>query len=84
MDIASGIVVYLLLWWLIFFMALPIGVRTPDAEDVQAGHASSAPMRPLLVRKALATTLIAAVLWVAVFAIVESDLYSFRDAIRDW
>ena len=84
MDIVSGIVVYVLLWWLIFFMALPVGVRTPDQDDIEKGHASSAPVRPLLLRKALATTLIAAVLWVVVFALVESDLYSFRDAIRDW
>ena len=44
MEIASGIVVYVLLWWWIFLMALPFGVsRQTDGE---AGHDSGAPKRP--------------------------------------
>ena len=84
MDIASAIVVYILLWWLVFFMALPVGVQVPDASEVEKGHATSAPKRPHLGRKALAATAIAGVLWVGVFLLVEGDFYSFRNAIRNW
>ncbi|MEQ8817962.1 MAG: DUF1467 family protein [Thalassobaculum sp.] len=84
MDIASAVVVYILLWWLVFFMALPVGVQVPDESEVGKGHATSAPKRPYLGRKALAATAIAAVLWVGVFLLVEGDFYSFRNAIRNW
>lgn len=84
MDIASAVVVYVLLWWLVFFMALPVGVQVPDESEVGKGHASSAPKFPYLGRKVLATTAIAAVLWVGVFLVVEGDFYSFRNAIRNW
>lgn len=84
MDIASAIVVYVLLWWLMFFMALPFGVRVPEESEVEKGHASSAPRQPHLLRKALAATVIAAVLWGGVYLLVEGDFYSFRQAVRNW
>ncbi len=84
MDIASAIVVYVLLWWLVFFMALPVGVQVPEETEVGKGHATSAPRRPYLGRKALAATAIAAVLWIVVFLLVEGDFYSFRQAVQNW
>lgn len=84
MDIASGIVVYVLLWWMVFFMALPVGVQTPDASEVEKGHSTGAPRQTYLGRKVLAATVIAAVLWAGVYVLVASDLYSFRDAVRNW
>ena len=82
MDLVSGIVVYIILWWWILFMTLPIGVRRED--DVQPGNDAGAPKRPMLVAKIIATTLIAAVCWVIVDQIIRSDLISFREMIRDW
>ena len=46
MDFVSGLVVYLLLWWWVFLMSLPFGVRT-EAQP-EAGHAPSAPSQPYL------------------------------------
>jgi predicted secreted protein len=63
--------VYFIVWWLCFFVMLPIGVRTQEeaGEGRFLGTEPSAPARPMLGRKALAATLIAAVimgiLWVA-------------------
>ena len=84
MDIVSAFVVYILLWWLVFFMALPVGVQVPDSDEMGRGHATSAPRRPLLLRKALAATAIAAVLWFGVYLLIEGDFYSFREAVRSW
>ena len=43
MEIASGIVVYVLLWWWIFLMALPFGVSRQT--DGAAGHDTGAPKK---------------------------------------
>lgn len=82
MDLVSGIVVYIILWWWVLFMALPIGVRREDAP--QPGNDAGAPKRPMLAIKLVATTLISAVLWIIVDQIIRSDLISFREMIRDW
>jgi predicted secreted protein len=71
MGIGSIIAVYFVVWWVVLFAVLPFGVRTQDETgDVTLGTTSSAPARPLLVRKAIATTIVAAVvvggMWIAV------------------
>jgi predicted secreted protein len=64
------IAIYFVVWWLVLFAVLPFGVRTQDEEtDTVLGTPGSAPGRPMLVRKAIATSVIAALLvggiWVA-------------------
>lgn len=55
--------VYLVVWWLTLFVVLPFGVRTQDDEaETTLGTPPSAPSRPMLVRKALATSIVAAVI----------------------
>ena len=77
MDIVSGIVVYILLWWWVLFMVLPFGAKAP--EQIEKGHATSAPAKPNLVRKMLITSVIAGVLWFGVNAIISSGIFTFRE-----
>jgi len=80
MGLASGAVVYIILWWIIFFMSLPIGVHPPHevGEEVQPGNEAGAPVRPYLWIKIAATSVIAAVLWGVVYWLIGTDLISFR------
>ncbi len=77
----SGMVVFVIIWWLVFFMTLPVGVRSPDEAGVEVGpgHAASAPVRPRIGLKAGITTAISVVLWGIAYWIIEADLISFRD-----
>ncbi len=77
MNWLGALVVYFLIWWLVLFTVLPWGVKTGGGEQVE-GQASSAPRRPMMWRKLLATTLISAVLFAIVYFVIESDLISFR------
>lgn len=77
MGIVSGIVVFVIVWWTVLFAVLPWGVTV--AEEPETGHAPSAPTQPRLGKKFLVTTVITAVIWLIVFAVVESDLLSIRD-----
>ncbi len=76
MNPVTGIVVYFIIWWTVLFAVLPWGVRMPD--KVETGHAESAPDRPLLLKKAIATTLISAVIWIGFYFLHRSNLISFR------
>lgn len=67
----SAIAVYVVIWWIALFAVLPWGVRTQDEEDdVVPGSASSAPSRPFLLRKVIATTLLAAAIFAALWLTV--------------
>lgn len=77
----SGIVVYIILWWLVFFMCLPIGVHPPHevGEEAEAGHEPGAPMKTHLPVKLLAATAISGVLWGIAYWLIGSGLLSFRN-----
>ena len=72
----SGILVYLVVWWLVIFMVLPWGVKPPDNPG--PGHATSAPDRPMLWRKVAITSVITAVVWVIIYLAIENSWVSFR------
>lgn len=75
-----GFVVYALVWWTLLFCILPIGVQ-PQAQGVlEEGGWRGAPAAPRLGRKLVWTTLLSGVIWLGIWALVESDWISFRDA----
>ena len=77
MDIVSGVVVYVMLWWWVLFMVLPFGAKAP--EQVEEGHATSAPAKPRMMLKLIITTALSAILFIFVYLIIASDIFSFRD-----
>jgi predicted secreted protein len=71
MGIGILIAVYFIVWWTILFAVLPWGVRTQEEEgEVTLGTVPSAPVRPRLVKKAIVTSIVSAVIvflfWLAV------------------
>lgn len=78
MGWASGLAVYLMLWWLVLFMVLPVGVRRAEEHERTEGEDHGAPAAPRLLIKFLATTVIAGILWGIFYWVWQSGLISFR------
>jgi len=76
MSWATGLMVYLVIWWTILFTVLPLGVRR--VENPGKGEERGAPDRAALVRKAIITSIVAGVLWIAFYFLHQSDVFSFR------
>lgn len=81
MEILSGVVVFMIIWWTVIFAVLPWG--NARAEHPQAGHEPGAPANPRIGRKLLITTVISIVLWVIAMAVIQSDMLSIRDWARE-
>jgi predicted secreted protein len=79
MDWFTGVVTYLLIWWVALFCVLPIGVQPSAEPDPDAGGWRGAPARPQLGRKLIGTTVLAAILWLGAFALMTSGWVSFRE-----
>ena len=76
MSWATGVMVFVVIWWTVVFAVLPLGVRR--AEDLVPGADRGAPQRPDLLRKALITTAITAVLWLFWYAAWVIDVFGLR------
>ena len=76
----SAALVFVVVWWLVFFMGLPIGARSyhEAGEDVDVGNVPSAPMRPRVWLKAVISTAVAFVLTIGIYFLVDSGALSFR------
>lgn len=75
MRIGTMIAIYFVIWWIVLFAVLPLRVRTQgEAGEVVPGTPASAPERPELLLKAGLTTLLAAVVFAGLLALMHSGL----------
>jgi len=71
MGIASGIVLFLVIWSMTFLTIIPIRIQTQgEAGDVVPGTHDGSPQKHHLKKKAWLTTAIAAVLWVIIAGVI--------------
>lgn len=82
MNLFTGIILYLLLFWTSLFAVLPWGNRPPEGEELQSGNAGSAPVNPRIKQKFMATAVVAAILWGIVFALIHFGVIDFYGIAR--
>ena len=80
MSWATGVMVYIVLWWMVLFAVLPLGVRR--VQNPGKGEERGAPERPDLLRKAIITSIVAAVLWILFYVLHQADIFSFRRMVE--
>lgn len=75
MDWFSGIVLYILVWWVMFFVILPIRVTGQhETGEVVEGSEPGAPANAQVGRKALYACAAAAVVWVILAALISAGV----------
>jgi len=72
--------IYFTTWWIVLFAVLPWGARPP--EQVETGMATSAPARPMLVKKFVWTTIITGLLVGVAWALFATGLLDWRALTR--
>jgi len=78
MNWFSALVVWLIIWWLVLFIILPIGIRGQAEEnDIVEGSEPGAPHTLNIKRKFIQTTIIASVIWVLTCALILSGIISW-------
>ena len=60
MAIFTHVLIFILVWWILFFIILPLKIKVPLKTEI--GHAKSAPNKPFLLIKFLVTSLISAII----------------------
>lgn len=81
MSLAFGIAIYFVIWWIMLFAVLPFGVRTSEeaGEASNAGFAESAPHKPKLLPKILATTILSGIVFAGIYAIMVHHVITLDD-----
>ena len=80
MGIASGIVLFMVVWFTTFLVVLPLRIQTQgEAGDAVPGTHSGSPEKHHLKKKALIVTGISAVIWSILAYIILSGMITVRD-----
>ena len=77
MNWFTGIVLFLMIWWIALFAVLPIGTKPVAHADDKSGW-RGAPERPRIMKKVSVTTVVASSRWTGSYLLITSDLISFR------
>jgi predicted secreted protein len=80
MNTFGAIATFAVVWWIVLFMVLPFGVKRDEAPV--AGADPGAPAKPYMLRKALATTVLAALITWGIAYALNSGLVEFRPPAR--
>ena len=77
MSPVLSVALFFVIWWTVLFAVLPLGVRSQYEEgEVTPGTEGAAPHKPMLLRKVVITTLVAAVVFGLVDLVVTKQLIS--------
>ena len=60
MAIFTHVLIFILIWWVLFFIILPLKINVPEKTEI--GNAKSAPSKPFLLIKFLLTSLLSAII----------------------
>ena len=84
MGITASIIVYVLIWWIIFFSVLPVGIQSNKEKfrENVGGIDPGAPKNPEIVKKFLITTIITSLIFIVIYYLVKFDLLNLREYLK--
>ena len=84
MSITGSIIVYVMIWWIIFFSVLPLGIKSNKEvfnESIE-GTDPGAPKNPKIGKKFLITTIITSILFIIIYYTVELGFFNLRNFLQ--
>lgn len=80
MTVISALVLFWVIWFLALMCIIPIGLKTQgEVGEITAGTPASAPVNPMILRKALWTTVVTFGVWLPVCAFIIWGGVTVRD-----
>lgn len=73
MGIAGSIILFLLIWWLLLFIVLPLNISDTAEKIVEGGNDTGAPSNPQIFKKFLITTIISIIIWSIMFIFLKDQ-----------
>jgi predicted secreted protein len=83
-GITGSIIVYVLIWWIIFFSVLPVGIQSKKEQFKERidGIDPGAPNNPKIGKKFLITTIITSVIFIVIYYLVSFNLLNLREYLQ--
>ena len=84
MGITGSIIVYVLIWWIVFFSVLPVGIRSNKEKFKERieGIDLGAPINPKIGKKFLITTILTSIIFLIIYYLVKFNFLNLREYLQ--
>ena len=84
MGITGSIIVNVMIWWIIFFSVLPIGIQSNKEifKEKIEGMDPGAPKNPKIAKKFFITTLITTIIFSVIYYLTKAELLNLREFLQ--
>jgi|TARA_B110000008_G_scaffold256720_1_gene274336 predicted secreted protein len=84
MSVTGSIIVYVMIWWIVFFSILPVGIKSNKEifKDSIEGFDPGAPKNPKIGKKFLITTIITSILFIMIYYVVDLGFFNLRNFLQ--
>tara|TARA_B100001057_G_C22855423_1_gene952502 strand:+ start:2390 stop:2644 length:255 start_codon:yes stop_codon:yes gene_type:complete len=84
MGLTGSIIIYVMIWWIVFFSILPIGIQSNKEifKDSVEGIDPGAPKNPKIAKKFLITTIITSIIFIMIYYLVKNNFFNLRDFLQ--
>ena len=84
MSITGSIIVYVMIWWVVFFSVLPVGIQSKKEifKDSIQGFDPGAPKNPKIAKKFLITTIITSIVFIVIYYLVNNGFLNLRNFLQ--
>ena len=84
MSTTGSLIVFISIWWIVFFIVLPIGIKSQNAKfsDNLHGNDRGAPKNPKIGKKFFTTTLITSIIFLVIYYLVGQNYLDLRGYLQ--
>ena len=84
MGVTGSIIVYVLIWWIIFFSILPVGIQSNKEKFKEKieGIDPGAPINPNIGKKFLITTILTSIIFLIIYYLVKFNFLNLREYLQ--
>ena len=84
MGITGSIIIFVMIWWIVFFSLLPVGIKSNNQkfrENIN-GNDPGAPKNPNIFKKFLYSTIITSAIFVGIYYMTNNDYLNIRELLK--
>ena len=84
MSVTGLAIIYIIIWWIVFFSILPVGIKSNKEvfRDSIEGSDPGAPKNPKIGKKFFITTIITSILFIMIYYIVDLGFFNLRNFLQ--
>jgi len=81
MSITGLAIIYIIIWWIVFFVILPIDVNRLKIVKIE-GEDPGSPENPKMLKKFIYCTVITTVIFIIIYLLIKFEYLNLRNIIN--